>query len=75
MAHSTGSFPSGNGPPDPGFFEDLGGPRSCPAPVITTFQMTAATDTGIPNDQNTEDTQPVFVGQVYSPFPGTVARD
>src|SRR5208282_1285545 len=35
--------------------------------------MTAATDTGIAGDQNTKNTQPVFTGQVYSPFPGTVA--
>ena len=42
--------------------------------MITTFQMTAATDTGIPGDQNTKVTQPVFIGQVYSRFPGTVAN-
>ena len=36
--------------------------------------MTAATDTGIAGDQNTKDTQPVFIGQVFNRFPGTVAN-
>ncbi len=67
----SGSFPSGNGKPGTqDFFEDLG-TQVLQAPVLTAFQMT--TDTGIAGDQNTKDTQPVFIGQVYSPFPGTVA--
>ncbi|MGZ3470762.1 MAG: S8 family serine peptidase, partial [Isosphaeraceae bacterium] len=68
----SGTFPSGNGTPGTNFFEDLG-LKTLVAPVVTAFQMTAATDTGIAGDQNTKDTQPVFTGQVYSPFPGTVA--
>ena len=55
------------------FIQDLG-PQTLQAPVVTTFQMTAQTDTGIPGDQNTRMTQPVFIGQVFSSFPGTVAN-
>ena len=68
----SGSFPSGNGAAGSDFVEDLG-TKTLVAPVFTSFQMTAATDTGIAGDQNTMDTQPVFIGQVFSPFPGTVA--
>ena len=52
----------------------ISGTRSLQAPVITTFQMTPATDTGIAGDQNTNITQPQFIGQVYNSFPGTVAN-
>ena len=34
---------------------------------------TAANDTGIVGDQNTNITDPTFIGQVYASFPGTVA--
>ncbi len=69
----SGSFPSGNGTPGTSFFEDLG-LKTLQAPVLTTFQMTAATDTGIAGDQNTNISQPQFIGQVYNSFPGTVAN-
>ena len=68
-----GSFPSGDGQPGGDFFEDLG-LQTLQAPVITSFQMTTATDTGIPGDQNTNTSQPQFIGQVYNGFPGTVAN-
>ena len=69
----SGTFPSGNGTPGSSFFEDLG-VKVLQAPVITTFQMTAATDTGIAGDQNTNTSQPQFIGQVFNSFPGTVAN-
>ncbi len=37
--------------------------------------MTPSSDTGIAGDQNTNVTQPQFIGQVYVPFPGSVAGD
>ena len=69
----SGTFPSGNGTPGTNFFEDLG-LKTLVAPVLTTFQMTAATDTGIAGDQNTNLSRPQFIGQVYNSFPGTVAN-
>ena len=36
--------------------------------------MTPATDTGIAGDQNTNLSQPQFIGQVFNSFPGTVAN-
>ena len=71
----TGSFPTTayqGGPYD--FIQNLGY-EAVQAPTITTFTMTAATDTGIPNDQNTNTTVPQFIGQVYVPFPGSVSGD
>ncbi|MGP0069534.1 MAG: S8 family serine peptidase, partial [Isosphaeraceae bacterium] len=56
------------------FIQNLGF-EALQAPQITTFQMTAATDTGIAGDQNTDDSVPSFIGQVYVPFPGSVAGD
>ena len=35
---------------------------------------TATNDTGIVGDQNTNISQPSFIGQVFAPFPGTVAN-
>ena len=69
----SGSFPSGNGTPGTQFFEDLGY-KTLLAPVLTLFQMTPATDTGIPGDQNTNLSQPQFIGQVFNSFPGTVSN-
>ena len=69
----SGTFPSGNGTPGTNFFEDLG-LKTLVAPVLTTFQMTPATDTGIAGDQNTNLSRPQFIGQVYNSFPGTVAN-
>ena len=69
----SGTFPSGNGTRGTNFFEDLG-LKTLVAPVLTTFQMTPATDTGIAGDQNTNLSRPQFIGQVYNSFPGTVAN-
>ncbi len=79
----TGSFPSGpyvtqvngtstNEPYD--FIQNLG-LQQLQAPVITTFTMSPSSDTGIPNDQNTTNNQPTFVGSVYVPFPGSIANN
>ncbi len=71
----TNAFPTTafqGGPYD--FIQNLGY-EALQAPQITTFTMTAATDTGISGDQNTNDSQPSFIGQVYVPFPGSVAGD
>ncbi len=45
------------------------------APLITTLIMNpvSTNDTGIVGDQNTNISQPQFIGQVYAAFPGTVA--
>jgi large repetitive protein len=71
----TNSFPTtayNGGPYD--FIQNLGF-EALQAPQITTFTMTAATDTGYAQDQDTDDSEPAFIGQVYVPFPGTVAGD
>ena len=36
---------------------------------------TPANDTGIAGDQNTNESQPSFIGQIYVPFPGSVSGD
>ena len=69
----SGTFPSGNGVAGGDFVEDLG-LQVLQAPILTTFQMTPATDTGIAGDQNTKLSQPQFIGQVFNSFPGTVAN-
>ena len=70
----TGAFPSGANGQAQNFVQDLGLLQLTP-PVITTFVMTptVTNDTGIVGDQNTNITQPTFIGQVFAPFPGTVA--
>ena len=71
----TNSFPTTAFQGQPyDFIQNLGF-EALQAPQITTFQMTAATDTGIPGDQNTNDSEPSFIGQVYAPFPGSVTGD
>ena len=71
----TGVFPTGTGETTPQDFIQNLGLQTLVAPSITTFVMTptAANDTGIVGDQNTKITNPQFIGQVYAPFPGTVA--
>jgi hypothetical protein len=71
----NGSFPSGQDGLAGDFIQNLGF-QALMAPIITTFQLTptAANDTGIVGDQNTSVTEPTFVGQVFSSFPGTVAN-
>ena len=46
-----------------------------PKPVPLTFTMSPTSDTGIPNDQNTMNSQPLLIGQVFAAFPGTLAGD
>jgi hypothetical protein len=69
----NGTFPSGDSKPGGNFVQDLG-LQVLGAPVLTAFQMSAATDTGIAGDQNTKTSQPQFIGQVFNSFPGTVAN-
>ncbi len=70
----TGAFPSGANGLAQNFVQNLG-IEALTGPAITTFEMTPtpANDTGIVGDQNTNITQPSFIGQLYAPFPGTVA--
>ena len=72
----TGRFPTGVGETAPLDFIQNVGLQSLVAPIITTLVMTptAGNDTGIAGDQNTKITNPSFVGQVFAPFPGTVAN-
>ena len=71
----TNSFPTTAFQGQPYDFIDNLGFEALQAPQITTFQMTAATDTSIPGDQNTNDSEPSFIGQIYVPFPGSVSGD
>ncbi|MHB1559808.1 MAG: S8 family serine peptidase, partial [Isosphaeraceae bacterium] len=71
----TGSFPTvayNNAPYD--FIQNLGY-EALQAPTITTFTMSPTSDTGIAGDQNTNNTQPQFIGQLYVPFPGSISGD
>jgi hypothetical protein len=69
----TGSFPSGANGIAADFIQNLGF-LALQAPLITTVELapTPTYDTGIVGDQNTNVRQPVFIGQVFAPFPGTV---
>ena len=71
----NGGFPTGVGETTPQDFIQNLGLETVVAPIITTLVMTptASNDTGIIGDQNTNITDPTFIGQVYAPFPGTVA--
>ncbi len=71
----TGAFPSGANGLAQNFVQNLG-LEALTAPAITTFEMTptATNDTGIVGDQNTNISQPSFIGQLFAPFPGTVAN-
>ena len=71
----TGTFPSGTTPQGSVSFVQVLGLEVLAAPQITTFVMSPASDSGIPNDQNTMVSQPVLVGQVFAPFPATAAND
>ncbi len=76
----TGTFPSTNGVPgkpsarlaDENFNQFLGY-QTLTAPVITSLQLTSASDSGIQGDGNTNITDPSFIGQVYATFPGTIS--
>ena len=71
----TGVFPSGANGLAQDFVDNLGFEALSP-PIITTFEMTptVTNDTGIVGDQNTNISEPSFIGQVYVPFPGTLAN-
>ncbi|MDR3620298.1 MAG: S8 family serine peptidase, partial [Paludisphaera borealis] len=69
----NGTFPSGDNVPGGDFVQILGYQLLQP-PVVTAFQLTPGTDSGLPSDQNTNISQPSFIGQIYSPFPGSVAN-
>jgi hypothetical protein len=69
----NGIFPSGTGVPGSTFVQDLGVLTLAP-PVVQAVKMDPSTDTGIPGDENTKDTTPIFDGQVMANFPGTVAN-
>jgi hypothetical protein len=70
----TGVFPSGADGQPGNFIQNLGFLTLGP-PVITAFELspTPTNDTGVPNDQNTNVSQPVFIGQVTAAFPATDA--
>ncbi len=75
-----GVFPSGFNPAISGTtiqtdrnFDDFLGLETVSAPVITSLQLTPATDTGIQGDENTNINHPIFVGQVTNSFPGTIS--
>src|SRR5262249_99976 len=66
----TGTFPTkafNGGPFD--FIQNLGF-EALQAPTITTFEVAPNSDSGLPGDQNTNVSQPQFIGQIYVPFPG-----
>ncbi|WP_406696071.1 S8 family serine peptidase [Singulisphaera sp. Ch08] len=70
----NGIFPSGNGNSTVNDrFTQFLGFRGLLAPVVTSLQLTDASDTGIKGDGITNANQPVFIGQVGASFPGTVA--
>ena len=78
--HFTGVFPSGDpNPTDPTAplpfdnFVDNFGFINVTTPVITTFNLVAASDTGIKGDGNTKFSAPTFIGQIAATFPGTVS--
>ncbi len=72
----TGAFPSGANGQAQDFIQNLGflQARSADRSRPSSMTPTAANDTGIVGDQNTNISQPTFIGQVYAPFPGTVAE-
>lgn len=67
------SFPSGNGIAGGTFVQSLGNVALNP-PIITSFELTNPSDTGIKGDSNTFVLSPSFVGQVASAFPGSVSN-
>jgi hypothetical protein len=74
----NGKFPSGNGVEGGTFVQDLG-VQNLLAPQITRISLDEGgpgdptSDSGIPNDQNTNITQPRIVGTVAAAFPATAA--
>lgn len=71
----NGVFPSGNGTPSGNEkFTQYFGTQYLTAPVVTSFQITDASDSGAKNDGSTNVSQPVFIGQVRASFPGSVSN-
>ncbi|MDR3634850.1 MAG: Ig-like domain-containing protein [Isosphaeraceae bacterium] len=46
---------------------------SLSAPIVTSFQLTPQSDSGIQGDENTNSGQPTFIGQVTNGFLGPIA--
>jgi hypothetical protein len=74
----SGTFPTGVPPttknPTPhGDFHQQIGPVILQAPLVTSFQLAPGSDSGIKGDQNTNVSNPTFIGQVSNAFPGTYA--
>ncbi len=69
----SGFFPSGDGVPGGTFVQDLGIQTLRP-PTVAAVKLDPSTDTGIAGDENTNDTTPLFDGQVSASFPGTLAN-
>ena len=69
----NGVFPTGDGSgTSSNFLEDLG-QITLQAPYFVSLQLDPLSDTGIPGDQNTKQTQPKFVGQISALYPQTIA--
>ena len=69
----NGFFPSGTGVPGSTFVQDLGIETLAP-PTVAAVALDPSTDSGIQGDANTNDTTPLFDGQVSASFPGTLAN-
>ena len=69
----NGFFPSGTGVPGSPFVENLGIETLGP-PTVAAVALDPSTDSGIQGDANTNDTTPIFDGQVSASFPGTLAN-
>ncbi|HWE38007.1 MAG TPA: Ig-like domain-containing protein [Isosphaeraceae bacterium] len=68
----SGTFPSGDGQPGSTFVEDLG-TRALNPPQVLSFGLDPASDSGIPNDRDTNVVRPTLDGFVYNVFPGSNA--
>ena len=69
-----GGFPTGVGETTPqDFIQNLGPDAGRADHHHSRDDSDGTNDTGIVGDQNTNITDPTFIGQVYAPFPGTVA--
>ena len=68
----SGTFPTGDGMPGSTFVYDLGTIQVQP-PNVVDLQLAPSSDTGIPNDGNTRDYQPTFIGSITNTFPGTLS--
>ncbi len=55
-------------------FTQYFGTQYLSAPVVTSFQITDASDSGAKDDGSTNVSQPVFIGQVRASFPGSVSN-